>query len=177
MQRCNTTRHTEALVQSLLHYHHPYYHLSVPMGHTAGLQPFLKLALVYSHLLGLLYTLPSQLQLYFTTIRSFIPLYLSFAPVISRKITNQTRLQCLYFWCVKNSSCNFLIAAGPAGTAGAVDQAAASKTGKYVAPGLREGAASRRGETMPRSQRGMYSQEELQEFQASEIRFIGACAI
>lgn len=44
-------------------------------------------------------------------------------------------------------------AAGTAGTAVAVDQAAASKTGKYIAPGLREGAATRRGETMPRSQR------------------------
>jgi len=38
--------------------------------------------------------------------------------------------------------------------AGAVEQPAASKTGKYIAPGLREGAANRRGETMPRSQRG-----------------------
>jgi len=37
--------------------------------------------------------------------------------------------------------------------AGAVEQPAASKTGKYIAPGLREGAANRRGETMPRSQR------------------------
>ena len=45
--------------------------------------------------------------------------------------------------------------AGTAGTAGAGDQPAASKTGKYIAPGLREGAANRRGETMPRSQRGM----------------------
>lgn len=61
------------------------------------------------------------------------------------------------------------MAAGPAGPAGAADQAAASKTGKYIAPGLREGAATRRGETMPRSQRGMYSQQELQEFQVSEI--------
>lgn len=44
-------------------------------------------------------------------------------------------------------------AAGTAATAGAGDQPAASKTGKYIAPGLREGAANRRGESMPRSQR------------------------
>ncbi|XP_020626892.1 eukaryotic translation initiation factor 3 subunit G-like [Orbicella faveolata] len=44
-------------------------------------------------------------------------------------------------------------AAGTAGTTGAGDQPAASKTGKYIAPGLREGAANRRGEAMPRSQR------------------------
>lgn len=50
------------------------------------------------------------------------------------------------------------MAAGTAATAGAGDQPAASKTGKYIAPGLREGAANRRGESMPRSQRGMYPQ-------------------
>ncbi|XP_068692803.1 eukaryotic translation initiation factor 3 subunit G-like [Montipora foliosa] len=33
------------------------------------------------------------------------------------------------------------------------EQPAAAKIGKYIAPGLREGAANRRGETMPRSQR------------------------
>ncbi|KAJ7377415.1 Eukaryotic translation initiation factor 3 subunit G [Desmophyllum pertusum] len=52
-------------------------------------------------------------------------------------------------------------AAGAAGAApgapgaapGAGEQPAASKTGKYIAPGLREGAANRRGESMPRSQR------------------------
>ncbi|XP_068723777.1 eukaryotic translation initiation factor 3 subunit G-like [Montipora capricornis] len=33
------------------------------------------------------------------------------------------------------------------------EQPAAVKIGKYIAPGLREGAANRRGETMPRSQR------------------------
>lgn len=52
-----------------------------------------------------------------------------------------------------------MMVAGTAGTAGAGDQPAASKTGKYIAPGLREGAANRRGEAMPRSQRGMYSQQ------------------
>ena len=41
------------------------------------------------------------------------------------------------------------------GAAGAGDNPAMSKTGKYIAPGLREGAANRRGETMPRTQRGM----------------------
>ena len=39
-------------------------------------------------------------------------------------------------------------------TSAVAEQPAASKTGKYIAPGLREGAANRRGETMPRSQRG-----------------------
>ncbi|KAM7426175.1 Eukaryotic translation initiation factor3 subunit G [Porites harrisoni] len=34
--------------------------------------------------------------------------------------------------------------------AGTAEPSAASKTGKYIAPGLREGAANRRGETMPR---------------------------
>ena len=61
----------------------------------------------------------------------------------------------VFLECFKYSSCNFLMAAATAGTAGAGDQPAASKTGKYIAPGLREGAANRRGESMPRSQRGM----------------------
>ena len=43
-------------------------------------------------------------------------------------------------------------AGGAAGGAG--EQPQASKTGKYIAPSLREGAGNRRGETMPRSQRG-----------------------
>ena len=52
---------------------------------------------------------------------------------------------------------NFLTAPGAPGAApGAGEQPAASKTGKYIAPGLREGAANRRGESMPRSQRGAY---------------------
>lgn len=41
----------------------------------------------------------------------------------------------------------------PGTAAGTGDQPTASKTGKYIAPGLREGAANRRGETMPRPQR------------------------
>ncbi|KAL9988052.1 hypothetical protein ACROYT_G002450 [Oculina patagonica] len=44
--------------------------------------------------------------------------------------------------------------AGAAGAAaGAAENSAVSKTGKYIAPGLREGAANRRGESMPRTQR------------------------
>lgn len=43
----------------------------------------------------------------------------------------------------------------PGTAAGTGDQPTASKTGKYIAPGLREGAANRRGETMPRPQRGI----------------------
>ena len=38
--------------------------------------------------------------------------------------------------------------------AGTAEPSAASKTGKYIAPGLREGAANRRGETMPRQRQG-----------------------
>lgn len=46
------------------------------------------------------------------------------------------------------------LAAGTGAAASSnAEQPAANKTGKYIAPGLREGAANRRGETMPRSQR------------------------
>ena len=47
----------------------------------------------------------------------------------------------------------YTLGTGAAATSSA-EQPAANKTGKYIAPGLREGAANRRGETMPRSQRG-----------------------
>ena len=52
---------------------------------------------------------------------------------------------------------NFLIVYNNTGGAvgGAGEQPQASKTGKYIAPSLREGAGNRRGETMPRSQRGI----------------------
>ncbi|XP_027056572.1 eukaryotic translation initiation factor 3 subunit G-like [Pocillopora verrucosa] len=53
---------------------------------------------------------------------------------------------------VKDDEAKSAVDAGGA-VGGAGEQPQASKTGKYIAPSLREGAGNRRGETMPRSQR------------------------